>query len=98
MGAYLLLTYKVKQLQAGMRGTYIMIFNEDNSFNEIREKSVHQWLDEMSRKEDLEVRGGVKATLEHIDSLKRKIAHLESKNGLKEAYLKKMKHRLNSQN
>ena len=37
---------------------------EDNTYNEIREKSVRQWLEEMSEHEDVAVRCGVKVTLE----------------------------------
>ena len=68
-----------------------MFMKEDNSFHEIREKSVLQWLDAMRRNEDLEVRGGVQATTDYIEGLKQEIAQLESANGVKDVYLKKMK-------
>lgn len=68
-----------------------MLIPEDNTYNEIREKSVRQWLQEMSAHEDIAVRGGVKVTTEYLDELKRQIAVLEEKNALKDTYLKKLK-------
>lgn len=68
-----------------------MLIPEDNTYNEIREKSVRQWLQEMSKHEDIAVRGGVKVTTEYLDELKRQIAVLEEKNALKDTYLKKLK-------
>ena len=64
---------------------------EDNTFNEIREKSIRQWLQEMSNHEDVAVRGGVKVTTDYLDDLKKKIAQLEEKNKLKDEYLRKLK-------
>ncbi len=48
-----------------------MFNREDNTYNEIREKSLFQWLDEMEKHEDIAVRGGVKLTREYIQHLKR---------------------------
>lgn len=68
------------------------MFNRvDNTFNELREKSVSQWLDSMVDHEDIEVRGGVKVTKDYIDSLKQTIRNLEDKNITKDKYLKKLK-------
>ena len=36
-----------------------MFFKEDTTFNDIRDKSLQQWLDEMEQHEDVAVRGGV---------------------------------------
>lgn len=72
-----------------------MLIPEDNTYNEIREKSVRQWLDEMSQHEDIAVRGGVKVTREYMDELKRQIQMLEEKCALKDEYLKKLKERIN---
>ena len=47
-----------------------MFNREDNTYNEIREKSLFQWLDEMEKHEDIAVRGGVKLTREYIQHLK----------------------------
>ena len=54
-----------------------MIIKEDNTYNEIRAKSLDQWLDEMSKHEDIAVRGGVKLTREYTKSLKDEIRRLE---------------------
>lgn len=68
-----------------------MFNKEDNSFNDVRAKSVLQWLDSMVDHNDIEVRGGVKVTKDYIDSLKQQIKNLEDKNNLKDKYLKKLK-------
>ena len=39
---------------------------EDTTFNDIRERSLNQWLDEMEQHEDIAVRGGVRLTREYI--------------------------------
>lgn len=68
-----------------------MLFGtEDDTFFQIREKSVQQWLVEMSEHEDIAVRSGVRATTDYIDSLKRKIEQLEEKSRLKDEYLKRL--------
>lgn len=64
---------------------------KDNTFNELRDKSIKQWLDGMAKHDDIEVRGGVKVTKEYIDGLKKKITSLENENKLKDKYLKKLK-------
>lgn len=68
-----------------------MFIKEDNTYNEIREKSIGQWLDEMSKHEDIAVRGGVKVTRDYIDYLKKQIQLLEEKNKLKDDFLRRMK-------
>lgn len=60
---------------------------EDNTYNDLRENSIRQWLEDMSRHEDVAVRGGVK----DLEDLKKQIRQLEEKCALKDAYLKKMK-------
>lgn len=67
-----------------------MFFREDNTYNDIRDKSLNQWLDEMEKHEDVAVRGGVKLTREYVQYLKDKIKRLEDENELKNSYLKKM--------
>lgn len=64
---------------------------EDNTFNETREKSVLQWLDELKEHEDLVVRDGVRVTTDYIYALKKKIKQLEESNELKDTFLKKLK-------
>ncbi len=68
-----------------------MIFQEDNSYNDIREKSLKAWLDEMAVHEDVAVRGGVKLAKEYIMHLENEIDKLKESNELKTQYLKKMK-------
>ncbi len=68
-----------------------MFIKEDNTYNEIREKSIRQWLQEMSVHEDVAVRGGVKVTEDYLNYLKGQIQELEQKNKLKDEYLKKMR-------
>lgn len=67
-----------------------MFFKEDNTFNDIREKSLNQWLDEMSQHDDIAVRGGVKLCTDYIQFLKKENDKLKDENKLKNDYLKKM--------
>lgn len=67
-----------------------MFNREDNTYNEIREKSLFQWLDEMEKHEDIAVREGVKLTREYIQHLKDENKRLEEQNKLKNEYLKKV--------
>ena len=67
-----------------------MFFREDTTYNDIREKSLMQWLEEMEHHEDIAVRGGVKLNREYIQHLQDKIKKLEQENELKNQYLKKM--------
>ena len=69
-----------------------MFFSKDNTYNDIRDKSLNQWLDEMEQHEDVAVRGGVKLTREYMQYLKSEIKRLEEENELKNQYLKKMSH------
>ena len=66
-----------------------MFLNEDTTYNDIRERSLLQWLDEMERHEDVAVRGGVKLCREYIQYLKQRNPKLEEENELKSTYLKK---------
>lgn len=72
-----------------------MFIKDDNTYNEIREKSIMQWLSEISQHEDVAVRGGVKVTTDYIHDLKKQITVLEEKNALKDKYLKQMKEKNN---
>jgi len=67
---------------------------EDNTYNDIRERSLEQWLDQMAEHEDITVRGGVKLAKDYIDHLKKENSKLESEIALKNEYLKKMKSKL----
>lgn len=70
-----------------------MFIKEDNTYNEIREKSIRQWLQEMSEHPDVAVRGGVPVTLDYLNHLKQQIEQLETQNKLKDSYLKKLKNK-----
>ena len=50
-----------------------MFIKEDNTYNEMRESSMMQWLNELSKSDDIVNKGGAKVTLEHIEYLNRKI-------------------------
>ena len=67
-----------------------MFFKEDTTFNDIRDKSLQQWLDEMEQHQDVAVRGGVKLTREYVQYLKDEIGRLRHENEVKNAYLKKL--------
>lgn len=67
-----------------------MFIKEDNTYNDIREKSLIQWLEEMERHEDVAVRGGVKLCKEYMQYLKDKNERLKEENELKNSYLKKI--------
>ena len=58
-----------------------MFIQDDNTYNNLREKSFMQWLDDCSKHEDIAVRGGVKLAYEYVEILK---------NELKNEYLKKI--------
>ena len=66
-----------------------MWIKEDNTFNDIRKRSVEQWLTDIEDNEDLVVRGGVKVTREYIEYLENEIKRLKDENNLKNTYLKK---------
>lgn len=70
-----------------------MFFREDNTYNEIREKSLLQWLEEMEQHEDVAVRCGVKLCREYMQHLKEQNQKLKEENELKNQYLKKMSKR-----
>ncbi len=70
-----------------------MIFQDDTTFNDIREKSLNQWLDDMEVHEDIVVRSGVRLTRDYIEYLKQENARLKEENELKNAYLKRLRER-----
>ena len=70
-----------------------MFIKEDNTYNDIREKSLLQWLDDIENHEDIVVRGGVKLCREYMQHLKEKNKRLQEENELKNMYLKKMSKR-----
>jgi len=68
-----------------------MYFTDKSEYNDIREKSLLQWLDEMESHPDIAVRGGVKLAREYVGHLQDEIAKLKSENELKAQYMKKLK-------
>lgn len=71
-----------------------MFFREDTTYNDIRDRSVAQWLEEMAVHEDIAVRGGVRLTGDYIAYLKHQIELLQQSNELKNDHMKKMKQKL----
>ncbi len=67
-----------------------MYFPDKSEYQDIREKSLMQWLDEMEQHEDIAVRGGVKLAREYVQSLQKEIENLKSENELKKEYMKKL--------
>lgn len=70
-----------------------MYYTDKSEYNDIREKSLAQWLEEMEKHPDIAVRGGVKLAREYMQYLQREIDNLKSENELKVQYLKKLKGR-----
>lgn len=70
-----------------------MFIREDNTYNEIRERSLEQWLEEMERHEDVAVRGGVRLCRDFMAHLREENQRLKQENELVKSYLKKMKKR-----
>lgn len=66
---------------------------EDNTYNDIREKSLNQWLTEMETHEDIAVRGGVKLAKEYLKHLKDENEKLKDEIALRNEYLKKIKNK-----
>ncbi len=68
------------------------IFNkEDKTFNNIQDRALAQWLDEMEKHEDIAVRGGVKLARDYVEFLKAEINRLKEENQTKNEYLKKLR-------
>ena len=68
-----------------------MYFTDKSEYNNIREKSLAQWLDEMEKHPDVAVRGGIKLTREYVQYLQDEIVNLKKENELKAQYMKKLK-------
>lgn len=66
---------------------------EDNTYRDLRERSLMQWLTDMENHDDPTVRGGVRLCREYIQSLKDQNAQLQQENLLKNEYLKKFSRR-----
>ena len=66
---------------------------EDNTYRDLLERSLMQWLEDMESHEDAAVRGGVRLCREYIQSLKDQNRVLQDSNNLKSEYLKKFSKR-----
>lgn len=67
-----------------------MLFHEDHTYNEIRRKSLEQWLSEMEKHEDVAVRTGIPLVREYMAHLEEEKKRLQQENSLKNEYLKKV--------
>ena len=63
---------------------------EDNTFRDLRERSLNQWLEEMEAHEDMTVRGGVRLCRDYIRYLMDENEKLKEQNALTQSYLRKM--------
>ena len=63
---------------------------EDNTYRDLRERSLMQWLEEMEAHDDMTARGGVRLCREYIQSLKDENRRLQEQNELKNQYLRKL--------
>ena len=63
---------------------------EDNTFRDLRERSLMQWLEEMEAHKDMTVHGGVRLCREYIQSLKDENLRLKDQNQLTQSYLRKL--------
>lgn len=68
-----------------------MFLREDHTYHQMKQDSAIAWLNQLLVCEDVVNRQGAKVTIEHIESLNKKIKELEDKNALKDEYLKKLK-------
>ena len=66
---------------------------EDNTYNDIREKSLLQWLEEMEQHEDVAVRCGVRLARDYMEYLKEENEKLRLECDVKDKYLKKLSDR-----
>ena len=63
---------------------------EDNTFRDLRERSLNQWLEEMEAHDDMAVRGGVRLCRDYIQYLMDENRKLKEQNALTQSYLRKM--------
>lgn len=68
-----------------------MFEKEDKTYDELRERSINQWFNEIINHDDIVVRGGVRVTQDYINYLKKTITNLEKKHLIKDKYLEKLK-------
>ncbi len=71
-----------------------MTYEKDNSYNEIRYKSLMKWLDEVEQDENLAISGGTVLAREYIQYLRDENQSLRNENELKKKYMKKLQEKL----
>ncbi len=71
-----------------------MTYEKDNSYNEIRYKSLMKWLDEVEQDENLAISGGAVLAREYIQYLRDENQSLRNENELKKKYMKKLQEKL----
>ena len=71
-----------------------MKYEKDNSYNEIRYKSLMKWLDEVEQDENLAISGGTVLAREYIQYLRDENQSLRNENELKKKYMKKLQEKL----
>lgn len=67
---------------------------EDHIYTDMIEKSTMQWLEQVQESGDVVNKHGAKLAVTYIEILNKKIKELESKNALKDEFLKKLKGQL----
>lgn len=63
---------------------------EDNTYRDLRERSLEQWLSDMETHEDMTVRGGVRLCRDYLAYLEAENRRLKEENELKNSYLRKL--------
>ena len=71
-----------------------MFGKEDTTYNDIRRKSLMQWLDDMEKHEDVAVRCGIKLNREYILHLENELENMKNQAKLRDDYLKKLKQKI----
>ncbi|SFB20477.1 hypothetical protein SAMN05216249_11314 [Acetitomaculum ruminis DSM 5522] len=67
-----------------------MFVKPDNTYNDIRYRSLNKWLDDMEEHEDIAVRCGVPLARDYVKYLKDEIKRLNEENQLKNTHMKKL--------
>ena len=63
---------------------------EDNTYRDLRQRSLEQWRSDMEAHYDITVRGGLKLCLEYMAFLAEENRRLKEENELKNSYLRKL--------
>lgn len=70
---------------------------EDNTYNDIREKSLMSWLKQVRAEGSYIDSCGAKLAMEYMQYLEDRIQKLERKNALMESHMRKLKQKLNTE-